>query len=174
MKPNIITSAIIENTIAKKWGTRKFLIIPNVSYGWSIHECDLLICNKNKYCTEIEIKISVADFKKDFEKRHQHKDYYNRIKYFYYAVPHYIYEKIKDLVPDHAGLIVINETEDNRFKENPFYVQIKKEAPVIPKSRPISDKELVELQRLALMRMWDYKNQIIKLRNQYKNQSILV
>lgn len=174
MKHSIITATIIENTIARRWGTRKFLIVPNISFGWWIHECDLLICSKNRYCTEIEIKVSVADFKKDFEKRHQHRDKYNRIKYFYYAVPHYIYDKIKDLVPEHAGLIIIHEGINFRDKSNYFYVDIKKPAPVIPKCRAITDKELLELQRLALMRMWEYKIAMTKLSNQYKNQSTLV
>ena len=38
------------------------------------HECDMLIVTKNRYLTEVEIKISLSDLKADFKKEHQHKD----------------------------------------------------------------------------------------------------
>ena len=38
------------------------------------HECDMLIVTKNRYLTEVEIKISLSDLKADFKKKHQHKD----------------------------------------------------------------------------------------------------
>lgn len=67
------------------------------------HECDILSVSKKMFLREIEIKISVADFKADFKKKHNHS---GNIKNFYYAVPYYILDKIKDLVPENAGILV--------------------------------------------------------------------
>lgn len=39
-------------------------ILPRVQRGYIVnHECDMLLCSKNNYLTEIEIKVSIADIK---------------------------------------------------------------------------------------------------------------
>lgn len=54
----------IETAIAMKLDIRKHIIVPNISWGAGLHECDLLVINKSGYATEIEIKISKSDLKK--------------------------------------------------------------------------------------------------------------
>jgi len=61
----------IEFAVAKYFNFRKNLIVPNVSWGFNIHECDLLIVRKSGYAIEVEIKISKSDFKADFKKIHK-------------------------------------------------------------------------------------------------------
>ena len=42
---------------------RANLIVPNISWGLGLHECDLLVLTSSGYATEIEIKVSKADLK---------------------------------------------------------------------------------------------------------------
>jgi len=68
------------------------------------HECDMLIVTKNRYLTEVEIKISLSDLKADFKKEHQHKD--ENIKNFYYAFPEEMKEKALELIPEECGILL--------------------------------------------------------------------
>jgi len=58
--------------------------------------------NKTGYATEIEIKISAADLRKDKKKGHGHN--HNYIKYLYYAVPSSLVDLALDEIPETAGL----------------------------------------------------------------------
>ena len=53
---------------------RTNIVVPNVSWGMFSHECDLIRLTPSGYCSEIEIKVSLADLKKDQEKRHNNVD----------------------------------------------------------------------------------------------------
>ena len=57
----------IEKDIARYFGIRENIIVPNVSWGFfKTHEADMIIINKSGYMTEVEIKRSYADFLADF------------------------------------------------------------------------------------------------------------
>jgi hypothetical protein len=73
----------IEIAVARFYGVRANLIVPNASWGAGVHECDLLICSNANYLTEIEIKVSKGDIKKDLKKRHQHRS--EKIRRLYYS-----------------------------------------------------------------------------------------
>ncbi len=97
----------IEESISRLFNIRQYIIVPNVSWGFhGGHEMDLFIISPSKYAYEIEIKISVSDFRADFKKSHTHESKY--IREFYYAMPEYIYEKVKLEIPEHAGIIICN------------------------------------------------------------------
>lgn len=108
----------IEVALAKypSFDFRKNIVAFNVNGISSIlpivHECDMLVCSKSGYLTEIEIKRSWADFLADFKKRHHHESA-GLIKYFYYCVPDSLYEKVKDYLFENkvecAGIITYTE-----------------------------------------------------------------
>lgn len=106
------------------------------------HECDMLIVTKNRYLTEVEIKISLSDLKADFKKEHQHKD--ENIKNFYYAFPEEIKEKALELIPKECG-IPYRKIECYRKPK------INKEA------KPINDIVLSKIYRLGYLRYWNYR-----------------
>ena len=56
---------------------RSHIVVPNVSYGLGFnHELDLLSISTPAHIgTEIEIKVSVSDLKRDAKKKHPHKDH---------------------------------------------------------------------------------------------------
>lgn len=88
--------------------------------GMGLSECDVLSISKSDFIYEYEIKISRADYKKDFTKR-KHSDIINEnftktgSKGTWYLLPNYFnYIVPKDLIkieeiPEYAGLIYFNE-----------------------------------------------------------------
>jgi len=82
-------------------------------------ESDYLAITKSGYLYEGEVKISRADFKKDFDKKKKHKilkESYDKLEgmegikrphYFFYAVPENLITE--DEVPEYAGLVYITQ-----------------------------------------------------------------
>ena len=136
-----MTCKQIEIWIAKHYGVTKNLIVPNVSYGMGLHECDILILSKSGYATEIEIKVSRADLLKDSQKTHLHM--HQKISRLYFAMPESMQKDIS-LVPDRAGVILVRS--DGRLifnrlpKENLRY--------------KFSCEEMYKLARLGNLRYW--------------------
>ncbi len=152
-----ITSKDIEKLLVchrykSPYSFRKFICVPNVSYGFfDDREADLIAVSTSNYITEIEIKISVADLKKDLEKYKFTKDQNPLIKNFYYAMPIAVWNKVKENppIPEYAGVYVI--LENNKT--------IVLERKCIPNKNAVklSDALLIKLMRLAVIRYWTYK-----------------
>ncbi len=92
----------------------KFLVHNLYVFGW---ESDYLAKTAAGYWYEVEIKISLADFKADFKKTDKHNALRNRgwvgreavPNYFSYCVPKPLMDKVRPLLPDYAGLIGVSE-----------------------------------------------------------------
>jgi hypothetical protein len=98
--------------------------------GMGLMECDVLSISKADYIYEYEVKISRADFKKDFIKeKHTHiiNEKYTRTRKgsLVYLLPNYFnFVTPKDLisideVPDYAGLIYMNEDSSFTIVKKP-------------------------------------------------------
>lgn len=124
--------------------SRNYLVIPNVSWGFLYYEADMLLVSKARYCTEIEVKISLQDWKKDFDKRkHNRRD--ERIKYQYYACPMKLAKRFEELnLPEGWGVIGVDDSEG---------IKILKEA-VARDAKKVTDQELLTLARLVCFRIW--------------------
>lgn len=110
------------------------------------HETDFLSINKSGYVTEVEIKISKADFKKDFTKKHHHESGY--IKYFYYAVPYYMVDFALENLPENAGLLVVSPALPVGK------ILVYKEAIAKKGARKVTDEHIAKIERLMSMRYW--------------------
>lgn len=109
-----------EKEMQKKLGRHLFLkniTIPNITMhgdGKGEYEADLIYFNlKARVVTEIEIKVSIQDFRADFKKKRYHDHLH--VGYLYYAVPQDLYEDYKDeieILLGDAGLIVIISPKD--------------------------------------------------------------
>ena len=123
----------MEVALANYFNVRQNIIVPNVSWGLGIHECDLLIVRASGYLIEVEIKISKADLIKDSKKEHKHID--KRIKELYFALPDYL-ENCIEYIPERAGILLVSKGKNgyyvkiirNAFKNNtnPIQYQLKK------------------------------------------------
>lgn len=152
---NKITTTEMECLVARFLNARVNLIVPNVSWGMGLHECDLLVCTKAGYLWEVEIKVSKADLKKDAEKRHEHR--HHNIKHLYFAIPTYLVDCIEH-IPARAGIITVapaGEKQWGRVKQL--------RAPETNRAAtPIDHNARYTLARLGAMRIWGLKDNLLK------------
>jgi hypothetical protein len=157
------TSDEIECAVAKFYGVRQNIIVPNVSWGFGYlgHECDMLIVSGSGYATEIEIKISKSDLKRDLSKGHNHKS--DLIKSLFYAVPIELFECAVEFLPKDVGIMTIEMIYPLQFI--PFTkTTIARPCTRKDRFRKITERELMQLMRLGCMRIFTLKEKIIKLR----------
>ena len=146
----MVTTMEMEILLAARFNPRVNTIVPNISWGMFIHECDLLIVRQSGYAVEVEIKISKADLIKDTLKRHGH--YSDKINYLYFAIPDYLQDYIAH-IPERAGIIVV-ETQYTHLRTK----EIRK--PTKTGSYKFTDKERLKVARLGCMRIWGLKQKI--------------
>lgn len=151
-------TAEMECVLASWFDYRKNLIVPNVYWRWT-HELDLMIVSERGYVTEVEIKISRADLRRDLKKWHGH--FNPQIKYLYFAVPAALEAAALELVPEDAGILLVY-TEDER----PYLrQQVKRRRQ--PKARktasPVTDHERYRIARLGALRIWGLKRKLEKV-----------
>lgn len=158
IKPKIkpIKTIEIELGIARHFGIRQHIIVPNISWGLhGMHECDMFLIKKSGYCIEVEIKISKSDLLADFKKGHHHQD--NRIKEFYYAIPIKLLESCENLIPEHIGIIVCEKIKNRKY----IHTQIRRKTTINKKARKLTNEEILKVAKLGCMRIWRLKEKII-------------
>lgn len=159
----------IEFAIARHFGVRDNIIVPNISWGFfSTHEADLLIMSKTGYLTEVEIKRSYNDLLADFKKTTSH--YEGKVEHMYYAVPVSIAEKSWKAITESfygqkvkCGLLT--------YYESGFV----KEVVTAPSISSILHRnkignrlfleERLKLARLGVMRYWSMQERILTKQN---------
>ena len=150
-----MNSTDIELELVNYFNHRANLIIPNVSWGFNIHECDLLIVSRAGFITEVEIKISKSDIKADLKKGHKHNDH--RIKRLFFAIPYYL-KDCADLIPEHAGIINIDNRDWPERPRRPR-VMVSRQA----KNNSVYKctlRDRYDLARLGAIRIWDLKHTV--------------
>ena len=152
MRPH---SAHIEVAVSNLIGYRNHVIVPNVYWGLGLrHECDLLVLDSKKRFTEVEIKVSRADLKKDLDKWHQHKS--ALISRLVYAVPVDLIELAKQILPNSVGLIQVRYSEISK-KFVAAWVRVNKH----DKAKPIvPEKTIQKFMELGCMRIWTLKQKL--------------
>jgi hypothetical protein len=155
---NYETCKEIELALLRHFDFRQNIIVPNVSWGLGIHECDMLMVSKNGYATEFEIKVSKADLIKDKEKRHNHDS--KKIKYLFFVIPEKLdKEEIINHIPGKAGIIVV--------KKNGI-TKIKRAALKNNEAIKLTDKEILHVARLGAMRIYGLKCDLVNLKKYNK------
>lgn len=150
----------IEIAVARFFDVRQNIIVPNISWGLGIHECDLLIVTTSHYAIEVEIKISKADIVADKKKWHNH--YSKKIRSLMFAIPEELQSCI-DLIPVQAGVILIKEYDTN----HQLYCHIARKGQINTDARKLTDKEVLHAAKLGAMRTWKLRETIQKMRKLY-------
>jgi hypothetical protein len=153
---NYETCKEIELALLRHFDFRQNIIVPNVSWGLGIHECDMLMVSLAGYATEFEIKVSKVDLIKDKEKRHCHNN--EKIKYLYFVIPEKLdKEEIINHIPEKSGIIIIKK---NGIVEN------RRPALKNNEARKLTDQEILHVARLGAMRIYGLK-EIIRDQEKY-------
>ncbi len=157
-----ISTMEMECALANYFNPRTNLIVPNVSWGMGLHECDLLILSQAGYLTEVEIKVSKADLKRDQKKWHGHRSL--AIKRLFFALPHYL-ESIDciEMVPERAGIIIVS-AKDNVPGEYPWAPRCREIRPAQRNKAPgkVDDYGRYKIARLGALRIWGLKRKLLE------------
>jgi hypothetical protein len=148
-----VTAREIQWRLAQRYGSpfmarRHLAVVPNISWGMFQWETDLLILHKNLFLSEVEIKISMSDFRADTEKDkfgkylHRHQE---MIRRFFYAAPKKLAMKMVSMTD--YGVIGIDEDSSR--------IEILKRATPNKLARKMKDSECITILRLAALKAWD-------------------
>ena len=156
-----MTEGTIAVAIAKYYGLRSLVLVNNCIGVLTQREADLIHVTSSLYLEEIEIKISVADYKREFENQTEGKEFKHRymresprslIRRFYIAMPTEVYNKVSDTIPSHVGIFVVRETPGG----NIFAVKTRT-AKDFKNARKLEAKELMSIATMASSRLWSLK-----------------
>jgi len=111
------TAKAIQHALAVQFNFFKYCMVPNIYLGRN-DEMDLAILTPSKILWEVEVKISLQDWKRDLSKTKWLNELHDHSPArFYYAVPECLVPMndsnqhiIPDWVPIHAGVAVILNT----------------------------------------------------------------
>ena len=165
-----MTTKELEYAINKHYLESSKIITTNITKNSGIvsHECDVIVVTKSYYLLEFELKISKADLKKDFQKKHSHEC--DNIKKTFYVIP----EELKDcieLIPERFGIIIVNKkTKIDRSGKIPlektyYPLRFIREAQTNKKSQKITIDNFIKICGLASMRYWTAKENELKRDN---------
>ena len=156
-----MTTLDMEISLAKYYGPRTHIMVPNVSWGAGFRdEKDLVVIRPSGYMVECEIKRSFADFKNDFKKRKwkTNPNLSTAVREFYYVFPESLWKKrrsdIEALLQPFAGVISIND------KWRRCSVEVKAKPNKLAKK--FNDKQKLMIARLGVLRMWSLKQTLNK------------
>lgn len=112
---------------------------------------DMLFISRAGYATEIEIKISVSDWKAD-----QNKGKFDRerphVARFFYAVPEELADKVPVTIPSYAGILIVRSGKGLKYHSFDQVREIR--AAIRRKAQKISEQEITRLYRSAYYRFW--------------------
>jgi len=155
-------SGHVEIAVATLLNWRRYMMVPNVSWGLHLgHECDLLCLSPDNKFLEVEIKISASDLRKDFTKGHGHRSKY--IGRLTYAVPVELGDLALKLVPKQYGIIVVEWKTWSGYTAT-WIRKCRHDPKTLPIPRDVLDKFF----RLSAMRIWSLKQALLAAKTEIK------
>jgi hypothetical protein len=112
---------------------------------WHHGRPDAIGVDVKRFMTEIEIKVTLSDFRANQKKRcvkNREMFIVSAPRQFYFMVPPQLVEKVQPELPGYAGLMTIS---DLGFSEGCKDVQVIRPAPVNKASRELTVKELYDM-----------------------------
>ena len=157
-----MTECDIQAELGCHYGVEKGqIVVPNVLLG--SYEADFITITKSDYLIEVEIKISISDFRADFKKKHYHDC--PEVKKLYYALPKELYEKHNSEIDEScdrtgAGIILI---ETRILPNGNTYYDIDRFAkePKPRRVKPLTVYQKLNFARLGCLRwpsLWHHRN----------------
>ena len=138
---------------------RRYVVVPNVSWGLVNWEADLIALAPSGFMYEVEIKISHADLKADFDKpKHRRGGMddiaWRKLRGFYYAMPAALYALAttkQTPIPDYAGIITVapRSERDTRLR-----CTVERHPTLNKGAVKLGTYDMYQLARLGVMRYW--------------------
>lgn len=157
------------------WHAGRILIAVTGYFDWWAHpmmtefdidgsKADLVFVSKAMYATEVEIKVSLADWNVDQKKPHWKMDR-KYISRFFYAIPETLENKIPDWIPDWVGIIVVFDRGLTKWNTLPEYdgIRVVREA----KRRRCEKVPIEMVNRMyqsCYYRFWRLQNTLLRTR----------
>lgn len=145
----------VEIAVSHYFNPRVTLMVPNVSWGFGIHECDLLCVTKSGYLYEVEIKVSKSDLRADAKKAHGHNS--NKIKFLYFAVPENLLDDLS-LFPERSGILKIRKANNDMIPR----CSLVRRPKVNPLAKPITKDQAYQIARLGTLRFWGLRKNMFR------------
>lgn len=164
------SAAGIQRLLVRDFFKNAFAIVPNTN--WTGFEADLLVVTSNLRLIDVEVKISRADLKADAG-----KDKWLFFKYMpgsgtgwpprvwkhYYAFPaHLWHDDIMAGLPQASGVLLIG-----RSRWGGFGWDLKRRAVPNPKPYVLEPAQVLDVARLASVRMWQALEERDKAQGRY-------
>lgn len=171
-----MNAAQVADAVARHFDVRKRVIVPNCLMLGLHGEADLAVVFESGWVEEVEIKVSMADYRRDFEtKKYKHGILSGRfggsqtqanVRKFWYAAPEALAAKIAKELPPYAGLIAVS-TETGRFakygsrvtSDTQEVARVVVEAPKIPSAKKADPGDIMKALRLCYFRYWKHRHQ---------------
>ena len=158
----MVTSADIERALIRTWAPEQTLMVPNVRQGfvrWG--EVDVLKVEKSLYLTEIEIKVSMSDLKREWNKQRWMPVFYEAFKKtmrrYFIAMPEELYEHGRDVIPDWvgAGILTVCEAREEYGRLTRPYAYERRKPRINKEAAKITIADVAALGRLGTLRYWN-------------------
>jgi hypothetical protein len=156
-----MTTPEMEIALASFFGYRRNIVVPNISWGLDLHECDLLVLTKAGYAWEVEIKTTKSDLIADKSKRHKHQS--RKIAKLFFAIPEKLNPFIEH-IPDRAGIIIVRDWMKPGGPYRPACELIR--APQRNGKYKFTPTERLKLAELATLRIWGLKQTIERFKTE--------
>lgn len=161
------TESVIAMEIACQTLEKRCLVLVD-NCSWTGHECDVLAVTNDLRVIDVEVKISRADLRADAAKDkwwhgwvdRRHRDWPPKVWKHYFAMPEDIWSDalLDDLPSPKSGVLLLRESLEG--ERGALRVTCRRRATPNRDAEQISAKAVMEIARLANLRMWDaYRRQ---------------
>lgn len=153
------------------------VVVPNC--GWTGHECDVLVVERNLRLIDIEVKISRADLKADAKKEKWWCRADSFMRYagppapdlprawppkvwkHYYAMPKAIWKpELLDCIPAASGVLLLSEPKDRSPTFGNLLIRVERMAKPCRDAEKLKPEAVLDVARLASLRMWEAYYQV--------------
>lgn len=162
---------VAETVVGQVFPIPRHLCVANVAWSLLPYEADLLVMTQSGYMVEVEIKVSLADLKRDASKhKWSTQAFTTMVSRFYYAMPAALWEKpaAQEAVRPGAGVIVVEKVEHDRHGRV-LEARVEREA-VRTGARALTARERFDLARVGSYRAWSpqQRHRLRQLRAEHK------
>lgn len=138
---------------------RRYVVVPNVSWGLVHWEADLIALAPSGYMYEVEIKVSHSDLKADFDKpkhrRGMDDHAWRKLRGFYYAMPAALYALAIEKhtpIPEYAGIITVAPRDSHPRPR--LSCRVERHPTLNRHAAKLGAHDMYQLARLGVMRYW--------------------